>query len=122
MPQVETRNAEVIIAALEIQLSMAPIESRSGRPHAAFQTHHDFASRSARITPRRTEFGGELLCVEHEAQLVHGYSTERQRLNSWSPAAYLESPFTVISPVVFPKVLVYISPPCDTSIDSWQRL
>jgi hypothetical protein len=26
-----------------------------------------------------------------------------------------------LSPVVFPKVLVYFSPPCDTSIDSWQH-
>ena len=27
-----------------------------------------------------------------------------------------------LSTVVFPKVLVYISPSCDTSIDSWQQL
>src|SRR5580658_240933 len=94
-----------MIAALETHLSVAPGESRSGRPHAAFQPHHDFrfASRSARIIRRGTECGGELLCIEHATEFVHGYRTERRRLKSWSRTAYSKSPFTVMPYLVVGK-------------------
>src|SRR5258708_32197868 len=66
-----------MIVALKIHLSLAPGAARPGHPHAAFKPHHDvlLASRSARIVPRRTECGGELLGVEYEIQFVHGQSS-----------------------------------------------